>query len=143
MAHKLGPVFGNDEDRRRRMLMAQSLWDATMAWTILCELGKGDTSLSGSVGRGEERACFHVCGRFHCEHFIGIPEHLEYYLTQGSSSSCDLERVSELIREELRVIVCISKSSLEEVNSERTAFLWQAERSAYLADAADFVILCP
>jgi len=50
-------------------LAAQGLWDATMAHSI-----------AGALGRGPGGALVvHLCGRFHCEEGLGIPEHLARY----------------------------------------------------------------
>mmetsp|Transcript_31424 Transcript_31424/g.55312 ORF Transcript_31424/g.55312 Transcript_31424/m.55312 type:complete len:365 (+) Transcript_31424:67-1161(+) len=59
-----------------RMVEAQSLWDASMAWT-LAELLKA----------GECSKVVHLCGRFHVEHGLGIPEHLEGYLRSNHCES--------------------------------------------------------
>merc|ERR1712227_497336 len=54
-----------------RMVLAQSLWDASMAW-----------KLAGALREGTVDKIVHVCGRFHVEHGLGIPEHLDRYLLQ-------------------------------------------------------------
>ena len=43
-----------------RMVLAQSLWDASMAWRL------SETLKSGNVAK-----VLHVCGRFHVEHGLG------------------------------------------------------------------------
>jgi len=53
------------------MLLAQSLWDASMAWTLAKLLKKG-----------EHPKILHLCGRFHVAHMLGIPEHLDTYLRE-------------------------------------------------------------
>lgn len=50
------------------MLDAQSLWDATMAWSVAEALDRNPGSL-----------VIHVVGAFHVEHGTGIPEHLNRY----------------------------------------------------------------
>ena len=58
-------------DCNTKMLQAQSLWDCTMSFFIsqwFCQ--------QKNVSRAERPLCVHVCGSFHCEHNLGIPEHL-------------------------------------------------------------------
>ncbi len=50
------------------MLDSQSLWDATMAWSVAEALKQHPGSL-----------VIHVVGAFHVEHGTGIPEHLNRY----------------------------------------------------------------
>ncbi|KAK9809834.1 hypothetical protein WJX72_000076 [[Myrmecia] bisecta] len=59
-------------------LDAQSLWDATMAHSIAKRLSidamaPGQPALPSLV--------LHVCGKFHSEGWMGIPEHLRWYHT--------------------------------------------------------------
>ena len=56
-------------------LDAQSLWDASMAFSIAQHL---------RANPSPESLLFHVCGKFHTEGRLGIPEHLEGYM--GSES---------------------------------------------------------
>eukprot|EP00873_Tetraselmis_striata_P000007 jgi/Tetstr1/420271/TSEL_000140.t2 len=53
------------------MLEAQCLWDAAMAHSIAQAL---DAAAAGPPGRPP--LAMHVCGKFHCEHGLGIPERL-------------------------------------------------------------------
>ena len=52
-----------------RMLEAQNLWDASMAWSIASHLN-----------RNPENRIIHVTGSFHTDFALGIPEHLKNYL---------------------------------------------------------------
>ena len=51
------------------MLDAQCLWDAAMAHSIFEELTRPG-------GTGNKAFVMHICGKFHCEHRLGIPERL-------------------------------------------------------------------
>ena len=53
------------------MLDAQCLWDASMAHSIFEELTR-----PSSGGPSGKALVMHVCGKFHCEHRLGIPERL-------------------------------------------------------------------
>ena len=53
---------------RERSLQAQSLWDASMAYSITEQLVRDPRS-----------QVLHICGSFHCERSLGIPEHLTRY----------------------------------------------------------------
>lgn len=57
---------GLDDNRITRMLGAQSLWDATMAHSIIKALYRSNLVV-------------HVAGYFHIKSNLGIPEHLSYY----------------------------------------------------------------
>jgi len=59
-----GPAHGGME----YMLDAQSLWDATMAWSVVQALKANPGAL-----------VVHVVGAFHVEHGTGIPEQLSRY----------------------------------------------------------------
>lgn len=66
------------EDRarsRENSLQAQSLWDAAMAYTITEQLVRDPAS-----------QVLHICGSFHCERELGIPEHLLRYRSGTSLS---------------------------------------------------------
>jgi len=52
---------------------AQSLWDASMAFTIAEELGPS------MRGEGAGSFIIHCCGQFHMHSRLGIPEHLKHY----------------------------------------------------------------
>jgi len=52
--------------RLERMLNAQSLWDATMAYSVTKELHRSNLVI-------------HVAGHFHVKANLGIPEHLSHY----------------------------------------------------------------
>jgi hypothetical protein len=56
-------------------LDAQSLWDASMAYSIAQHL---------QANPGPESLVVHICGKFHTEGRLGIPEHLQGYM--GSQS---------------------------------------------------------
>ncbi len=58
----------HQEDNQRKLLEAQSLWDATMAFSI-----------SESLSRVKNPLIIHVNGAFHSEEGLGIPEHLKSY----------------------------------------------------------------
>lgn len=62
------PAAGPDHGSMAYMLDAQSLWDATMAWSVAEALLRRPGSL-----------VLHVVGAFHVEHGTGIPEHLARY----------------------------------------------------------------
>ena len=57
---------GLDDNRITRMLGAQSLWDATMAHSIIKALYRANLVV-------------HVAGYFHIKSNLGIPEHLAHY----------------------------------------------------------------
>ncbi|WP_373499662.1 ChaN family lipoprotein [Desulfococcus sp.] len=58
----------NPQDGFERMLDAQALWDAGMAW-----------SLAEALERRPGALALHVNGKFHSEYGLGIPEHLVQY----------------------------------------------------------------
>jgi Haem-binding uptake, Tiki superfamily, ChaN len=63
-------------------LAAQSLWDATMAHSIAAELVRDGAPAALARQGGAAAAAplvMHVCGRFHIEGGLGIPEHLARY----------------------------------------------------------------
>jgi uncharacterized iron-regulated protein len=62
------PPAGPDHGSMAYMLDAQSLWDATMAWSVAEALLRKPGGL-----------VLHVVGAFHVEHGTGIPEHLARY----------------------------------------------------------------
>lgn len=53
---------------REKSLQAQSLWDASMAYSITEQLL-----------RNPKAQVLHICGSFHCERSLGVPEHLLRY----------------------------------------------------------------
>jgi len=59
---------GLDENRMKRMLGAQSLWDATMAHSVTKALYRSNLVV-------------HIAGYFHVKQNLGIPEHLAHYCT--------------------------------------------------------------
>ena len=73
-----------------RMLSAQSLWDAAMAWRIAGALARGaGPAKTDNLGgeKNQSNAVYptrvlHVCGRFHVQDGLGIPEHLDEYLRE-------------------------------------------------------------
>ena len=90
------PYIGFSAQKSGNMLEAQTLWDATMAYSIsqaaLPLSHEAGGSGVGSAGEGAERGVaerggdegealrplvVHVCGKFHCENDLGIPEHLK------------------------------------------------------------------
>jgi uncharacterized iron-regulated protein len=85
-------------------LAAQSLWDATMAHALAQVLqqhqqpahsqatGNSNAGISSSDGRASSSSSdqlptgplvVHVCGKFHCEDRLGIPEHLATYTPEA------------------------------------------------------------
>ena len=56
---------GLDENRLKRMLGAQSLWDATMAHSVTKALYRSNLVV-------------HIAGYFHVKQNLGIPEHLAH-----------------------------------------------------------------
>ena len=58
-----------DEEAFQKMLAAQNLWDASMAWSIASHLKEHRQS-----------RILHINGSFHTDYKIGIPEHLKNYL---------------------------------------------------------------
>ncbi len=58
--------------RDSNFLAAQTLWDAGMAWSIA-------EHLTAQRKLGRDPLVCHVSGKFHCEHLLGIPEHLQQY----------------------------------------------------------------
>ena len=65
---------GLDENRLKRMLGAQSLWDATMAHSVTKALYRSNLVV-------------HVAGYFHVKQNLGIPEHLAHYCTAIGKSN--------------------------------------------------------
>ena len=63
-----------EESRILRMLDSQTLWDASMAHTIAKSWEKCDLTVQ-------------VCGYFHCQHFLGIGEHLPKYYDSNKYES--------------------------------------------------------
>ena len=61
---------GMDEVAFQKMLAAQNLWDASMAWSIASHLKSNPSN-----------RVIHVNGSFHTDYSIGIPGHLESYLS--------------------------------------------------------------
>lgn len=168
LSAKLGPMFRgcggrSDEEHRGNMLMAQSLWDATMAHRIQRELSRlnGSEKVQGSGERDWPQRVMHICGRYHVEHFLGIVTHLVHYeqearLNNGNRADCpsaaesepeiglasddsavSLETIEADIRRQLCLIVCICTSEQEMHKSDAAL-----SENSYLAYAGDFVILC-
>ena len=122
LSEKIGPMFSTfrgkrDDARKIRMLDAQSLWDATMA-----------KSISSQLEADSKRRVLHLCGRFHCEHWLGIPEHLGHYLPTGGLS-----------KGSTRLVVCISSEGAFGESSLSDADIISG---GYLNGIADFVVLC-
>lgn len=65
--------YGIDEAAFQKMLAAQNLWDASMAWSIASHLKKH-----------RENRVFHINGSFHTDYQLGIPEHLQNYLPEST-----------------------------------------------------------
>jgi hypothetical protein len=68
------------------MLQAQTLWDSTMAWKLFSWWRTADAATAAAHlrhGEGGRQSLpplvLHVCGKFHCEGGLGIPEHLHRY----------------------------------------------------------------
>ena len=59
-----------DESAFKKMLEAQNLWDASMAWSIASYLKRHPNS-----------RVIHINGNFHTDYSLGIPEHLNYYVS--------------------------------------------------------------
>ena len=59
---------GLDENRMKRMLGAQSLWDATMAHSVTKALYRSNLVV-------------HIAGYFHVKQNLEIPEHIAHYCT--------------------------------------------------------------
>jgi len=60
------------------MIDAQNLWDATMAFSLASVFRNFDADCQ----KGLRPLVFHVCGTFHVENRLGIPEHLVRYAPQ-------------------------------------------------------------
>ncbi|MEM6365076.1 MAG: ChaN family lipoprotein [Planctomycetota bacterium] len=58
---------------RSKSIQAQSLWDAAMAYSI-----------SERIAMNPDTQVLHICGSFHCENGLGIPEHLHQYRPETS-----------------------------------------------------------
>mmetsp|Transcript_64210 Transcript_64210/g.126123 ORF Transcript_64210/g.126123 Transcript_64210/m.126123 type:complete len:464 (+) Transcript_64210:154-1545(+) len=170
LIQKIGPLFETfrgekDLARRDRMLLAQSLWDATMAHAIVGELvdpkgsnrlhnratlmslqpGTGDSppAQTGGVSPAVSKV-MHVCGRLHVEHFLGVFEHLTHYQEIASlrqrppsdSSSASRKQFSMEDREQTRVVVCLPSDESTSLTDKELA------TNPYLVNAADFVVIC-
>lgn len=144
---KLGHIFWRrcvsleeNEERETRMLWAQSLWDATMAHNILT-----------AMHRHPDRPCFHVCGRYHIEHFLGIVEQLEHYSENmnsdegggvaggdGGGGERGKHQYPETFgeREHFRTVVFITSPDLAVMDDTGVA------ADSYLRHAGDFVVVC-
>jgi hypothetical protein len=158
LAEKCGPLFATfrgvrDDARKDRMLLAQSLWDATMAWRLHQELCDSPA-----------RTVLHLCGRFHTEHGLGIPEHLRAYsaaaapapaapATKAAASEGTQEfgREWSSRRDQIKIVAFVSSDDFfpapedAEVSSSNCeeAFSDSALASdPYLRSIADFVVLC-
>lgn len=75
--HKFKEIMGvvatdKSDEKIIKMLDSQSLWDASMAHTIA-------QSWTNDVTRRTSDVTIQVCGYFHCQHFLGIGEHLPQY----------------------------------------------------------------
>lgn len=64
-----------DRSTQNPRLQAQSLWDASMAWSI-----------AENLRRVEKLSVLHVNGKFHSDHKLGILDHLAIY--RPSTSNC-------------------------------------------------------
>lgn len=93
---------------------AQGVWDATMAHSIAEVLRKRPGA-----------AVMHVCGRFHCEDRLGIPEHLSRYAPtarvvcvmsiaarDGAVELSREEFMREIHRDGLADFVCVTAGSV-------------------------------
>ena len=78
LEHRASDVGGEDRmpdshdppySRQDRLLKAQNLWDAGMAWAV-----------ARAAEAHPEARVIHVAGAFHVQRGTGIPEHLEQYL---------------------------------------------------------------
>jgi len=92
------------------MLEAQTLWDATMAHSLATAAVSPEAAVNGAASilldshgdKGTKRPLIvHVCGKFHCEHHLGIPEHLKRYspnlnvLVAVCAGEAELSRMQE------------------------------------------------
>jgi len=59
-------------DSLHNQLEAQNLWDATMAHSIYRYF----------QNQSKEKRMLHITGKFHTEHQLGIPEHMQHYSDQ-------------------------------------------------------------
>ena len=94
---------------------AQSLWDASMAWTIAQGVGSTRRQEVGSQrrnvvaasaaaeGKGDDMGddakplVVHVCGQFHCGRRLGIPEHLAVYAPDAKVAVVVIEPISNIV----------------------------------------------
>lgn len=108
---------GPGPEQIERLCEAQNVWDATMAFNI----AQAVASNAGGTG-----SVFHVCGRFHVEHFLGIYEHLGRALHQL--------REDGVIGSEKTVlnVVCIQLDSMAEFET--------ATADPLVKHSADFVV---
>lgn len=108
--------------RSSKMLDAQSLWDAAMAHSIHEELA---SARKDSATGAESRALvMHICGKFHCEHALGIPERL------ADMSLPERAGHSRLVK---TLVVCIEPAAPEHLVND---VLPDAAR-----DMADYIVL--
>lgn len=120
---KVGPIFdggcgAGGGDRKTRMLLAQTLWDATMAHSIARELSRGSRVM-------------HCCGRMHVEHYLGIGDHLPHFAKMFPDQAFSAED-----RSRTRVVVCLSSDEALAVPDAQVA------GDPHLAHIADFVVVC-
>ena len=54
----------------QKMLEAQNLWDVNMAWSI-----------ASYLERHPNNRVIHINGNFHTDYSLGIPEHLDHYIS--------------------------------------------------------------
>ena len=59
-----------DEGAFQKMLEAQNLWDVNMAWSI-----------ASYLERHPNNRVIHINGNFHTDYSLGIPEHLDHYIS--------------------------------------------------------------
>lgn len=133
------PVSGGGGDRKERMLLAQTLWDATMAHRIARQLAGAAApgSTNGSTQHEEERKVMHCCGRMHAEHYLGIGDHLDHYLRMFQKPN--EERLAGFTaddRSKARLVVCLSSDESLDVPDAALA------TDPHLAHIADFVVVC-
>lgn len=100
-----------------RMLEAQCLWDATMAYSIHEELLS--FAHRAASGTGCRPLVMHVCGKFHCEHHLGIPERLREMkladheeLIERSGATDESECCGRAVK---TLVVCIIPSAMQHI----------------------------
>jgi len=177
LAAKIGPMFEgcggrSDDEHRMHMLMAQSLWDATMAHQIQGELSRAPLANSGvstdpslqaqSYGFDWPQRVMHVCGRYHVEHFLGIVSHLEYYEHEARSKArvmvedCNTEGNCAIGHEKTdpKEDYCSTEAVLADMRRQMRLIVCISSEGAmqqsdmvlaherYLANAGDFVVIC-